>query len=941
MRPLTLTMNAFGTYLEETTIAFDKFGRHGLVLITGDTGAGKTTIFDAISYALFGETSSGNKRRRPEMLRSDFADAKEKTYVTLVFEHGGEVYTITRSPAYLREGYSTKTPASVEMLLPDGTRLRSAKDIDGETKGGAVLLAGKVRELLGISLEQFRQLAMLAQGDFLKLLHAETKEREKIFRTIFDTQIFFAIQEKLMSLYLESRQEYERVKLRMEEEISDIVVPAKDDVEDDADAGQDWQEIKRLTEEQNLCQLAELLGRLKAVNAKDAEALAALREEEQTCGELLQGMERFARENEQYLKAEEQRRALAGQRETLGARLLEVRAEYEAADKVDLAPWIARQAELAGAISEYDRMEEIRKCAAGREAVWKRCGEKVRENQKELRQLERRRLELAEKEKDYEDVGLRSEQNRQMERRWREQQRILEGLKEIQARVAAANARAERLRRRLAAELAEKDRCSRAYNDADTRSRAYMAGIFAAQLADGMPCPVCGSATHPAPAAKAKEIPDHEDVERAREALELARERCDGTQRQILEETASADADGKHLQARLCELAGEKWSGGSEEETAQYLSRLDTRIQARLSGIAEELEKLDRQQREKERLRRETEQTEKLLARAREAAERLRGESDAAAEEFYRARSEAEAVERRLQKPREAVLVELSVCERELEERQREKRQRQQEYLQVKETLDRMDERRKAAEAEAGRLRTAVKEALRQEPRLREADVWRTQVEEQKVQVRARADVLLVRLDKNRGHFRKLSALRGEAEAAEQKFARMKRLSMTANGNYKFETYIQGVYFDQIIEHANRRLAVMMRGQFELRRGAKTIGNRGLDLFVYDCRTARTRDVRTLSGGESFVASLAMAFGLSDIVQQYNGGVKLDTMFIDEGFGSLDADTLEQAVRILNEMSGGECLIGIISHVEELRKRIDRKIYIHKTNRGSTVELVY
>lgn len=135
MRPITLTMNAFGTYLEETTIPFEQFGTSGLVLITGDTGAGKTTIFDAISYALYGETSSGNKRRKPEMLRSDYADAKNKTYVSLTFEHQNEQYTITRSPAYFRDGYATKTAATVEMLLPDGTRIKDGKRYRWGDKG--------------------------------------------------------------------------------------------------------------------------------------------------------------------------------------------------------------------------------------------------------------------------------------------------------------------------------------------------------------------------------------------------------------------------------------------------------------------------------------------------------------------------------------------------------------------------------------------------------------------------------------------------------------------------------------------------------------------------------------------------------------------------------------------------------------------------------------
>ena len=306
-------------------------------------------------------------------------------------------------------------------------------------------------------------------------------------------------------------------------------------------------------------------------------------------------------------------------------------------------------------------------------------------------------------------------------------------------------------------------------------------------------------------------------------------------------------------------------------------------------------------------------------------------------------KSTLEVMEKQVTSAKEQLESQLTVCIKTLEKIRRDTEAAQKQYLASKELSDKTEGQLRAAKEEGDRLQNLLEEQEKELFRLEilsgtEQEGERAEKEafmkEACAQFHEAYEVYLLRSDKNAECVRKLEKREKELGQAETEFVQIRRIHAAANGNYKFETYIQGVYFDQIIAQAN------MHQQFELKRGEKTVGNRGLDLFVYDYRTAKNRDVRTLSGGESFVASLAMALGLSDIVQQHNGGVKLETMFIDEGFGSLDADTLEQAIRTLNQMSKGKCLIGIISHVEELRKRIDKKIYIHKTNQGSQAELV-
>lgn len=939
MRPITLTMNAFGTYLDETTIPFEQFGTNGLVLITGDTGAGKTTIFDAISYALYGETSSGNKRRKPEMLRSDYADAKNKTYVSLTFEHQKERYTITRSPAYFRDGYATKTAASVEMLLPDGTRLKTAKDIDGEMKGGTVVFPGKIRELLGISLEQFRQIAMLAQGDFLKLLHAETKEREKIFRTIFNTQIFFDLQEKISATYLERKRIYESIRQRTEEQFGEIRLSDQEE----------WSRLRINVEERKLEQLEEILCDLRRLHHVDEAAMLAFRTREEEVREGLKKLQAYGQEKQRQKKNEEVRAHLQKEREKLLEQVQSAREAYRKAVKADQTPWIAEQEQIQRQLARYGELETLREHCKKSEADWRKKESQIVQEQHAAQKMEEQRKQTAEQLKQWEGLPLWMEQNRQRLEQWQAQGEILKGLKEIQQEICGKECEVKQLQKQLLEELRRKNAAGIHYNELDTKSRAHMAGIFAAELIDGRPCPVCGSVSHPAPAGKIHGVPGAEEVKEAQNAFEQAKKACDRTQGRIQRKEAEAETEKKHLAQRLSELSKDPWEQKTFPEIAAYLDILEEKMKSRIHTLESEQAELRSRQSEQKKLMERLELIE-TQQRGQEAREkRLQEEREQLRETYLSAKSALEVMERQTTDSKEALEMRLSVCIRTLETMRKDTEKTQQSYMQLKELADKTEGQFRAAKEEQTYLQ-AIIEKQAQELFCAgilagtENDAERTEKEAEMKnacgKIHESYESYLLRTDKNAGCIWKLERLEKELRKAEEAFVQIRRIHLAVNGNYKFETYIQGVYFDQIIAQANQRLTVMMGQQFELKRGEKNTGNRGLDLFVYDYRTAKNRDVRTLSGGESFVASLAMALGLSDIVQQHNGGVKLETMFIDEGFGSLDADTLEQAIRTLNQMSQGECLIGIISHVEELRKRIDKKIYIHKTNRGSKAELV-
>ena len=914
MRPLKLRMNAFGPYAGEEVIDFDRLGESGLYLITGDTGAGKTTIFDAITFALYGEASGPN--REPAMLRSKYADPFAVPRVELVFRYNGKEYTVRRTLEHQRKkqrGEGTMAvPAEAELELPDGRTEKKDRDV-----------TRRVTEILGVNRDQFCQIAMIAQGDFLKILLEDTGKRREHFREIFRTHVFRDFQEKLKEEAQQVDRERKGKQSTVQIHLNRIACPENDPLELEAEKARNGE----LLTDRAVALTEEIL-------AKDGETLQGIAEGEKALEEQIAALDRLIGKAAERQKARENReaarqalavqaarkapleealareKAREGETEEKNARLALIRSEtkeYEALERKERELAAAKQrlqakeAEITGMAARESSMREALTGLKEEESRLKQAGDKAAQLQVEKERALGRQRALEELQK---DLGDLAEARR--------------GVKAAQEAYRQARAEAEELRK--AAEA-----CRQAFHD-------EQAGILAEGLEDGMPCPVCGSVHHPRKAEKSEQAPDESAVRLAEKRAREAQER---------ESAASGRAGAESAKAaeaeRLVRGQAEELLGGYEEE------KTEKRLAEQLAETAGKLKELDGALRaEKARTDRiaalagEIPQKEKALqdaaealAAARLAAEATEGKALAEARgrmtypDAAAARAAAEALEKAIAERKQALdsaAAALSDCESGMKR--------------LEGMISQADELLKEAETEDPEAKKAEREALARQKA--ESDVRRRAVEQ--------------RMATNRDILGQVGKASEELAALDRKWQWMTALSDTANGTLRgkqhvmFETWIQMTFFDRILRRANVHLMQMSGGKYDLVRREVPENNRGqsgLDLDVLDHTNGSVRSVKTLSGGESFVASLCLALGLSEEIQMSAGGIRLDTMFVDEGFGSLDEETLRQAMRALNSLSESHRLIGIISHVAELRRAIDRQIVVKKLrDGGSTVEAV-
>ena len=1096
MRPLKLTVSAFGPYAGRVVMDLDSLGSRGLYLITGDTGTGKTTIFDAITYALYGEPSGDN--REPSMFRSKYALPETPTEVELVFSYGGRTYTVRRNPEYERPakrgGGTTVQKADAELRLPDGRLVTKAREVNQE-----------IVRIIGLDRGQFSQIAMIAQGDFLKLLLADTRSRQEIFREIFKTRYYMVFQEKMKSEAGRLQRECEAARASVQQYVGGVACRGEDPL---------LPALQRAREgELLLPETVELIGRL----------IAQGQAEESKCQEELDGLDEELGENAALLgKAEELRKtrekldAACRQRETLLPQASAAQAALEAEQKKaprqealagaqaaleaelpryqDLAGQEAalegltaditalerecgvqeseekRQSELlsgwrqelealSAAEAERERLLHRRSQAEGRQAAleeleiqvnqWRTCLEEIDGEERRRAERKRRQEALAAQltgrraalEADRETLragaGLTVEKQTLLHRRERTEERRsalarLLGDLDCCGREAAALRAAQTDYRRAQACAGELGEVYRREN------RAFLdeqAGVLAQSLAEGSPCPVCGSPHHPAPARLSGGAPTEAALEAAKgaweaaqreaqeasaaamarraaldgrreqllramadyvevPALETAREQLTACRERAAEELAQLHGALVDLEAQLtCREALEQEIARRErelkelEQEAQSLAeaanqaevargalegrrrqleeslrrdlaaQLDGRglkeapaaIAGALEAVREELARLAEQGRallgrleRKQALEGQIPQAEQALRVLTEAATRLR-------EELAGARSRREELREQLRLRREQLpFPERSQAEQKIAALRKEREALSGALARAQETAARHRQALAAADAAIGELRQllesgqeADQEALRQ--RRLELTKRRAEAGEQQKSVHAR-------LAANRTALQNIRERAADLERLEQRYAWMRTLSNTVNGNLAgrekvaLETYIQMTFFDRILRRANLRLLVMSGGQYELKRRREAGDNRGqsgLELDVVDHYNGSERSVKSLSGGESFKASLSLALGLSDEVQSTAGGIRLETMFVDEGFGSLDEESLNQALRALTGLAEGNRLVGIISHVAELKEKIERQIVVTKDRAGgSRVEIV-
>lgn len=1036
MKPTKLIISAFGPYANEVEIDFSQLGGKGLFLITGNTGAGKTTIFDAICFALYGKASGPN--RTGEMMRSQFAPSDIPTFVKLTFTHASKEYTITRNPEYQRPkkrgtGTTTQT-ADASLDLPTGKVVTGMNEV-----------SDYVKTILGLDCNQFKQIAMIAQGDFLKLLLAGSDERGDIFRKIFNTSIYQNLQEKLRRMTKQKEEERTHTLFMLDKGVNDIIPN-----ENSAD---EWN-ILKASYEYKADEIIEFLTTLvtsqQAKLTQLEQKKTKLQQQHLQAQKNLEIAENNNRQLDEYKKAQNELKNLlalkdskkAQSERTAFAKQLQkklvpefteydkIKAEYRSAcgeleskkqaienckqqhTKAQLAVTQSKQQEpkkeackeqavkLTQQQESYDKLDtlnneitlltsdveklknnltDLNKAKDDCTVKLKKTTEYIEQNANASALCEQAKAELTANQKKKDDIQRLSklfDAKNENRRKWRDQYKKLEQQDKICTTTA-------------------KD-----YENAESKFYMAQAGMLAQKLEDGKRCPVCGSIVHPFPAQQEPDVLTKEELDELKSKLENYRTersnlssdigvlnsefntineniedysqqlnikaidlpdlpkmllQCNNIESQLnskiaqlentlvllekakkQQKTAEEKLTTVTTQLQSAEVEKGRLEASLSEKTKQY-SQLKAQLQ--YSSKAELLAKVKALKDEADKIEKEIETSKSTLETVIKTLSALEGEYSQLTIKCRQSHEKAIAQAERIQ----LVMKELGLANREDYEN---KKMTEPEIAESEKDLE--SYKQNLAKAES---RTAVYEKSLKG--IEYADIIKLKADCEEINTLCKniEKVYLTnhtQLKNNQTNVKNITQAYKTLEKQTEICVMLKNLSDTANGSLigkekiAFEQYIQGAYFQQIIAQANVRLSKMSAQRYELvHRTQSTNGRKaGLELDVLDHYTNNIRSVKSLSGGESFKASLAMALGLSDVIQQQAGGIQIDAMFVDEGFGSLDDESLNTAIAVLNQLTNGNRLVGIISHVNELKSSIDSKIIVKSSPSGSSATVV-
>lgn len=1066
MRPIKLTLSAFGPYIHEV-IDFDLLGGKGIYLITGDTGAGKTTIFDAITYALYGKASGSI--RETNMFRCKYAGLEVPTFVELVFEYNGEKYTIRRNPEHERLAKKGTGKAiekrSEELHLPDGRVIAKRADVDE-----------KIIDIMGITCVQFTQIAMIAQGEFQKLLLASTEERSAIFQKIFQTVNYQTLQNKLREDTNELGRTYEELKRGIKQYMDGIlgcelendtteanIVLIQKQLNSDVEK---QQEIEKLVQEET--EKRERLVKQYEKGAEKQEKKKTLISKE---GEFAD-VELLREEKEKCYQAE---KAKGTHREEIKNKIILMNEEFKKYEKIES---LAKEQELAldrkeELDSEYvklqkkkkefsDELEKLRmECTSleGKDAAFFVKKEQLSQWRISLQGheiLQEDSIRVVQAKVDNSTARKNIEEKLKLDdERYQQNVTLIESLDGVKIKKVTLKQQVEETETKqeaackleediselnkmnlrlhnLQVKYEESAKVAQQRHDIYKRNQQiYMdeqAGILAKDLSEGAPCPVCGSAHHVALAKLTQGAPTKEILEEMNQVSIVAEKKADEDMqkaRDLLIEveifTKQVKADWERVLGKLVECQSSidiekllEYKGNIEQVLKRELEeqkKIDSDVarlekielhlpeykkkvqdgkeklqanEVQAAGIEEKLMKcmqecqMQLQKFEGTALDKSLKVTEGILL---ETLERITKEFQACDMEFQKIVSDLEKQVERFEVIKKDLLPKNEKAQKEIEDSMQDNRlqmneastnakgirgqieeliselgtmtkaettlqiaQKNQELLEMLKSFEaaekeyvKINNQYNLLQGELKSLRDSIDQMPDENlPQLQESI---ENIQEKIKGLQETKQALTSQIDSNRRNLNHIIAKSKELLKVEKHHQWMKALSDTANGmlkgkeNIMLETYVQMGYFDKIIRRANVRLMKMTSGQFELKRRenvGKSNGKKGLDLDVIDHYNGSERNIKTLSGGETFKASLALSLGLADEIQSSAGGIKLDTMFIDEGFGALDEVSLQQAINILMELGDGSRLVGIISHVDELKEKIDKQLVITK-----------
>lgn len=1033
MKPIKLTMSAFGPYAGTEVIDFSLLEGHNIFVITGPTGAGKTTIFDGICYALYG--SASGEGRDGESMRSHFAKDDTLTYVEFEFQLKGKNYYVKRIPKQQRkkergEGY-TEQKAEAEFKAPGERVVTGVREVNEKIAG-----------LLGISCEQFKQIVMIPQNEFRKLLIAESKDREVILRKIFGSWQFQMIQDMLEDNARQLRKAIEALEQKELTYIRGIEWGQREELKAKAEA--DHVNIDEMKEE-----LENLIKEDNEEEKKlemEAESLAG--ELEKLQGALLKGIEinnRF----EERKNAERDLNLLQNSKNLWDEKERKLqRAKKAFLIKAVEEQKIKRKAELDKAILEHEKSKLSLAAALENYEKSKKNLSKEEEQEEERRKLQDKIGELKkdiDKVREYEGLSTRLEElmkslelkEKAIKKNKEEIETLKEHIKKLKADIEAANEAAlqymknekdlkekediltklksfeienqslQDLRSDYIKKKASYEELYKAYEEkkkiVDELSLLFFqgqAGLLAKDLKDQQPCPVCGSLHHPSPAKELSGMPSEEELKNKKAELDAISDKL----RKAADEYADVRAKGEGQRKTVDKLKQDLSDVLEEENIKAIIEKYEDSITIIKTYIAD----LDRKRKGKDRLLELLDKSEKDLESKeglvlihekeyRNLYAQVEGNkallSKTEKDLSYGIKEEAQLLVHinnleekysRMKKAyddaREAFrMAEVEMAKEEANKSFMEKsvENAEEEYKEAAskftesllnvgfedneqyEAAKMTEEAMEALEAEinkykeelksaADRLTKALKNIEGLEPaNIEDINQSIALYKNKKAEAEKAIKQNFARLMHNKGLLENLKAAGSEKKEQEDAYSIVGHLANMAKGNNRerlsFERYVLAAYFDDIIYAANQRLRKMTDGRFELSRiKEKQKGNaqQGLEIEIFDYYTGLPRHVKVISGGESFKASLSLALGLSDVVQSYAGGISLDTIFIDEGFGSLDEDSLEKSIQCLLDLQKTGKLVGVISHVGELKERIRARIEVTQTMTGSNSKVV-
>ena len=934
MRPIELKMSAFGPFAGLTTLRLDALGTDGLYLITGDTGAGKTTIFDAIIYALYGE-ASGNIRTT-DMLRSKYANADTATFVELTFVFKDKTYIVRRNPEYLRpskrgEGRFTKESAKAQLTMPDK-----------EVITGLVSVNNKIIEIIGLNKNQFSQIAMLPQGEFMRLLLADTKQRIEIFREIFDTEPYLLLQDRIKRDANELYRLVSDYKKSMAQYVADVY----------CDENSEYNQALINIKNDSQMSIKEILDIIDKIIAQDKscddeydKAIISIDKGIDQLNSKLTIAIQTERIKDDYKSALTQLNNLTEEYENVYS-IYKAECEKDS-ERNELSLNIEKSSEK---LESYELLEKYKKDYGKKLDKINNITQDIHEDTNSLNECIKQIDNCKKKAEILKNTELEIEKLNSKISDIIKKKEAVEYLKDVFERKIKAVSQADEAKDRYMSAFAAYEEANNRYLKMEKAFFNEQAGIMAAALEEGQPCPVCGSVTHPVPAVAGDDAPTEMQLKKYKIYVEDKSKECSELSSQSGLLSGQAESMNNMFFGSIVNF-NTQWKEALDNSSDDETIRVDIiQILADLGKILDEamLEKKNAD----ENISKYNNLI-KMLSDYDKKVEQFKDKINKSKNELAILSTQNENMQKQIsQLEKELGNKDIMQAKKLINDMKLKKVQLDKAYEAAKKQYDEYTINIKTLKNRISDLQKQISHTDKQKTPDIDIPMYEKQLEDMKkerLKLREKKNIVDIRIANNEKVYKSIERVNEKSEKSEKHYSWLRTLSDTVNGSLsgksriKLETYVQMSFFDRIIMRANTRFMRLTDGQYELKRSDSKDNYKnqtGLELDIIDHYNGTIRSVKSLSGGEAFEASLSMALGMSDEIQSRSGGIQIDTMFIDEGFGSLDDESLSQAVKVLNSLSSSDRLIGIISHVSVLKDRIDKQIVVSKGKTGGSSAVI-